>query len=389
MEASDLRVALFSGNYNYVRDGANQSLNRLVDYLLRQGVKVRVYSPTTDTPAFEPKGDLVSVPSVDMPFGRGEYKVAWRIPAAIRQDIRAFRPNVFHLSFPLFLGRAAQRFGRKIGVPVVASMHTRFETYPRYYGLGYLEGMMEARLRSFYLGCDAVVAPNQSSVDIMQAQGMGDHIGIWARGIDTSIFGPEQRSLDWRRSLGIGDDDVAVGYLGRLVLEKGLDVFADAVGRLKAQGLSFKTLIVGEGPARPLLTERIPEAIFTGFQSGQDLGRATASMDVMLNPSTTEAFGNVMLEGLASGVPVVAARAPGGETLITDHQSGRLIEPGNAAQFAEAVAAYIADPTLRRQHGEAAFRSSSRYDWDAVNHAMIQVYLKVIEERSPRSETVA
>jgi phosphatidylinositol alpha 1,6-mannosyltransferase len=383
MEASDLRVALFSGNYNYVRDGANQSLNRLVDYLLRQGVKVRVYSPTTATPAFEPKGDLVSVPSVDMPFGRGEYKVAWRIPTSIRQDIHAFRPNVFHLSFPLFLGRAALRFGRRIGVPVVASMHTRFETYPRYYGLGYLEGMMEARLRSFYLGCDAVVAPNQSSVDIMKAQGMGDHIGIWARGIDTSVFGPGKRSLEWRRSLGISDDDVAVGYLGRLVLEKGLDVFADAVERLKAQGLSFKTLIVGEGPARPLLTERIPGAIFTGFQSGQDLGRATASMDVMLNPSTTEAFGNVMLEGLASGVPVVAARAPGGETLITDHRSGRLIEPGNAAQFAEAVAAYITDPELRRQHGEAAFLSSGRYDWDAVNHAMIDVYLKAIEQRSP------
>ncbi len=382
MEAGALRVALFSGNYNYVRDGANQSLNRLVEYLLRQGVAVRVYSPTTDTPAFDPNCDLVSVPSVPMPFGRGEYKIAWRIPAAVKADILAFKPNVFHLSFPLFLGRAAQRYGRQIGVPIVASMHTRFETYPKYYNLDMFTGLLEARLRSFYLGCDAVVAPNQSSVDILRAQGMGDDIGIWARGVDTSIFNPGQRSLEWRRSLGIQDNEVVVGYLGRLVLEKGLDVFAEVIGQLRERGIAHRVLIVGDGPARDFLTERMPGAVFAGFQSGQELGRATASMDIMLNPSTTEAFGNVMLEGLASGVPVVAARAPGGETLIADGVSGRLITPGAVEAFTDAVSAYCSDFNLRSAHSKAAQTASTHYDWDRVNHAMIDTYLRVIAEHS-------
>ncbi len=381
MDASHLRVALFSGNYNYVRDGANQSLNRLVDYLLRQGASVRVYSPTTDTPAFPPAGDLVSVPSTAMPLGRGEYKLAWHLPAGTRRDIAAFAPNIFHISIPMLIGSSALRLAKRIGLPVVASMHTRFETYPRYYGLRWTEPLLEALIRRFYRGCDAVMAPNQTSVDIMRAQKMSDHIGIWARGIDTSVFNPGQRSLEWRRSLGIGDEEVVVGYLGRLVLEKGLDVFADTVRQLEARGIAHRVLIIGAGPAQKWLAERVPSAIFAGFQSGQDLGRATASLDLMLNPSTTEAFGNVMLEGLASGVPVVAARASGGETLIDDGKTGRLITPGDVDAFADAVAHYCTDPALRHAHGLAAHLSSSAYDWDAVNQAMLDTYLQVIANR--------
>ncbi len=381
MEANQLRVALFSGNYNYVRDGANQALNRLVEYLLRQGVAVRVYSPTTATPAFAPQGDLISVPSTAMPFGRGEYKIAWHLPAAIKRDIVEFKPNMFHISFPLLMGRSALKMAKSIGVPAVASMHTRFETYPRYYNMNWLEPVLEAALRRFYRGCDAVVAPNESSVDVMRAQKMSDEIGIWARGIDTSVFSPGQRDLAWRQSLGIADHEVVVGYLGRLVLEKGLDVFADVINELTARGVAHRVLIVGEGPARTLMTERLPGAIFTGFQSGQALGRATASMDVMLNPSTTEAFGNVMLEGLACGVPVVAARAPGGETLIEEGVSGNLISPGSVKEFADAVATYCTDPAKRAAHGAAAHLRSADYDWDRVNHVMIETYLRVLAKR--------
>src|SRR5688500_11981136 len=100
MTPTDLRVALFSGNYNYVRDGANQALNKLVRHLLDAGVTVRVYSPTVDKPAFAPEGDLVSVPAFAMPGGRGEYKVALGLPRAPREDLEAFAPNLVHVSAP-------------------------------------------------------------------------------------------------------------------------------------------------------------------------------------------------------------------------------------------------------------------------------------------------
>src|SRR5690348_6573386 len=129
------RVALFSGNYNCLPDGANQALNRLVDYLLRHGFAVRVYSPVVAKPAFEHAGDLVGVPSVPFP-GRGEYRVALGLPLATRRDLDAFAPDIVHVSAPDPLGRAAQRYAKAGGIPLVASLHTRFETYWDYYGLG-------------------------------------------------------------------------------------------------------------------------------------------------------------------------------------------------------------------------------------------------------------
>jgi hypothetical protein len=126
--AAGMRVALFSGNYNYTRDGANKALNKLVAHLLAQGADVRVFSPTSRHPAFEPAGELISVPSIALP-GRSEFRVALGLPAAIKDEVRKFRPNIIHLSAPDFLGTAAQRLAREMNVPVVASLHTRFETY--------------------------------------------------------------------------------------------------------------------------------------------------------------------------------------------------------------------------------------------------------------------
>ena len=134
LSVQNLRIALFSGNYNYVRDGANQSLNRLVGYLLRQGAEVRVYSPTVAKPAFEPAGDLVSLPSLPIP-SRAEYRVATGLSRRVRRDLEAFAPNVVHISAPDPAGHRAVSWARERGLPVLASVHTRFETYPRYYNL--------------------------------------------------------------------------------------------------------------------------------------------------------------------------------------------------------------------------------------------------------------
>src|SRR5262245_12818351 len=125
MDVSDRRVAIFSGNYNYVRDGANQALNRLAGYLLKKGAAVRVYSPITKTPAFPPTGDLVDLPAVPIP-GRPEYRIGVAIPPRVRRDLRAFRPNIFHVASPAITGNRAVKLGRRWGLPVVASVHYRF-----------------------------------------------------------------------------------------------------------------------------------------------------------------------------------------------------------------------------------------------------------------------
>src|SRR3546814_6939098 len=156
MDASDLRIALFSGNYNYVRDVANQERNRLFEYLLGQGAAVRIYSPTVAAPTFPAKGELDTIPSIPIP-GRSEYHAPIMIPPSVKRDIRAFRPNIFHIASPEMLGHRAVTLAHTMDLPVVASVHTRFETYPRYYGLAFLEPLVEAALRRFYRRCDAIL----------------------------------------------------------------------------------------------------------------------------------------------------------------------------------------------------------------------------------------
>ncbi|EAT06795.1 glycosyltransferase family 1 protein [Sphingobium sp. 10 DY56-G10] len=391
MDATGLRVALFSGNYNYVRDGANQALNRFVSYLLRQGAAVRVYSPTVDTPAFEPAGDLVSAPSFAVP-GRKEYRVPYRLSGALRRDLKQFGPNLVHVSSPDPLGHRAVSWARAHGLPTVASVHTRFETYPRYYGLAFLEPLIESMLRRFYRRCDAIVAPSESMAQLLRDQRMSYDVGIWTRGIDREIFCPARRDMAWRRSLGIGDDMPVIGFIGRLVMEKGLDVFSDTVDQLAQRQVPHKVLVVGEGPAREWFENRLPGAVFTGFQKGADLGRAVASMDMLFNPSVTETFGNVTLEAMACGLPTVAARATGSESLVTEGVTGRLIRPGAISAFADALQYYCVDTAARAAAGQAAQQRAERNGWDQVNQALVDTYLRVIRQRAqglaPRSSPV-
>ncbi|MHA6767854.1 glycosyltransferase family 4 protein [Sphingobium ummariense] len=381
MNVTGLRVALFSGNYNYVRDGANQALNRFVGYLLRQGAAVRIYSATTSHPAFEPTGDLVSAPSFSVP-GRREYRVPYRLSRDVRRDLKAFGPNLIHVSSPDPLGHRAISWARERNIPAVASVHTRFETYPRYYGLAFLEPLIESLLRRFYRRCDAIVAPSESMAQLLREQRMSYDVGIWTRGIDREIFHPGRRDMAWRRSVGIADDQPVIGFVGRLVMEKGLDVFSDTIDQLATRQVPHKVLIVGEGPAREWFENRLPDAVFTGFQSGPDLGRAVASMDMLFNPSITETFGNVTLEAMACGLPTVAARATGSENLVTDRVTGRLIRPGAIGAFAEALSSYCRNPEERMQAGAAAMARAERYGWDQVNQALVDTYLRVIRQRA-------
>jgi len=382
MEISDLRIALFSGNYNYVRDGANQALNRLVGYLLRQGAAVRVYSPTVREPAFAPTGDLVGVPSMAFPGGRGEYRFPFGLPPGVRRDLSGFAPNIVHVSSPDMMCHRAVTWARSRKLPVLASVHTRFETYARYYNLAWIEPVIEAILRRFYRRCDALVAPSESMAQVLREQRMNYDIGIWSRGVDREVFNPGRRDLPWRRALGIGDEEVAIGFLGRLVMEKGLDVFSDTIDQLRRKGVAHKVLVIGEGPAREWFEGRLPEAVFTGFQAGPDLGRAVAGMDVLFNPSVTETFGNVTLEAMACGIPVLAAAATGSESLVADHVTGRLIRPGAVGQFAEVLRTYIADPEMRARHGEAGAARSLDYSWDRINQAVADTYLRLVRHRS-------
>jgi glycosyltransferase involved in cell wall biosynthesis len=380
VQSSDLRVALFSGNYNYVRDGANQALNRLVAYLLGQGVQVRIYSPTVAEPAFEATGDVVSIPSVPIP-GRSEYRLPIAVPARVRRDLEQFNPNVVHVSSPDIVGHRAVSWARRHKIAAVASVHTRFDTYLAYYHLQMLEPLARNIMRRFYHRCEVVLAPAESTAAILRAQRMNRDIAIWARGIDRKQFNPERRDMEWRRSIGIADDEMVIAFLGRVVMEKGLDIFAEAIQAFATFGLKHRVLVIGEGPARPWFEEQLPQGIFLGEQTGTDLARALASSDLLLNPSLTEAFGNVTLEAMACALPVLAAEATGATNLVRTGITGVLVDGTDADEFAEALAIYARNPALRHRHGKAGLAAAKTMDWDTINSAVIRAYKHAIVKR--------
>ena len=340
---------------------------------------MRVYSPTGPNPAFEPAGELVSAPSVKIPF-RGDYRLALGLPSFLRRDIQAFKPDLIHLSAPDLLGSAALRLGRSLNVPVVASLHTLFDTYLDYYGLGRLRPLVRRQLWKFYGACDYVLAPTEAIGDELKAQNLSTRVRTWARGVDPELFNPARRSQAWRIRHGFDPKRPVIVFLGRIVMEKGLAAFADSIRQLETAGHAPQVLVIGDGPARAWFEERLPGAVFTGFLSGEALATALASGDIFLNPSTTETFGNVNLEAMACGLAMVCADAPNTRALLRHGHNARLCVDQPAA-YAEALGELILAPDTRLSLGAEALERSAAYRWTEILNQVVEVYAEALSAR--------
>lgn len=371
-----LRIALFTGNYNHIEDGVSRTLGRLVGYLTEQGHEVLVLGPTIDEPLDQP-GAFLAVPSVALP-GRPEYRMSTRFPADEQRTVERFAPHIVHIATPDILGHRALTWAEILDIPVVTTYHTHFASYLDFYHLGWSEGALWRMLRRFYNRCDEVYAPTPAMRDALAAHGIASTLRLWPRGIELDRFHPEARSEDWRAAQGFAEDDVVVSFVSRLVKEKGLDVFAETVRSLQNESRPVRALVVGDGPERESLQEQLPEAVFAGHLSGDDLTTAYASSDIFLFPSETETFGNVTLEAMASGLGVVAADAAGTASLIDDGQTGLLCPPRDRTAFLNATRRLVDDATLRQTLGTAARDAARAYDWDEVLGRMVAYYRGVV-----------
>ena len=373
------RIALFTGAYNHIADGVSLTLNRLVKYLEENGSEVLVFAPTIKNPPIDHAGTLVAAPSVRMPLpNRAEYRLTTHFPRFIRKKLEEFQPSLIHVASPDRLGTGAVNYGVANDIPVVATYHTHFSSYLAYYKLQWLESWIWNFLRGFYGKCEEVYVPSASMIDVLEQHGISGNLHLWERGVVTELFNPERRSMAWRRQQGIKDDEVVITFISRLVWEKGLDIYADVVEKLKAKGIAHRSMIVGDGPARQELEERLKDTLFLGHQSGEDLATAYASSDVFLFPSETETFGNVTLEAMASGVTPVCANATGSRSLIRDGVTGFLAQPRNEDAFYNHVERLVLDADLRSKMGQLSLKRAQEYDWPVILEKMNTYYNGVI-----------
>lgn len=380
---SELRVAIFTGNYNHIRDGVSLTLNRLVRFLEEEGVPVLVFGPTVDEPEIDHEGELVSVPSIPMP-GRPEYRVTVGFPEKAQERLREFGPTLVHLATPDLLGFRAMRWAQSHEIQIVASYHTHFTSYLKYYNLEMLELLGWKYLNWFYSQCKHIYVPSPSMAEELNEQDITEGIRLWARGVNTEHFSPEKRDMAWRRSHGIEDEHKVITFVSRLVWEKDLQTFVDVVKRVKERNEGVRAMVVGDGPARKELEGMLPGAHFTGFLTGEDLPRAYASSDLFLFPSDTETFGNVTLEAMSCGLPCVVADATGSRSLVEAGVNGFLAPPRDTSVFSEKVERLIRDDELREKMGKTARQKALAYAWDKVNASLLDNYREALEEPRPR-----
>lgn len=275
------------------------------------------------------------------------------------------RPDVVHVATEGPLGWSALQAARHLQLPATSDFRTNFHAYSRHYGIGWLQRPIMAYLRKFHNRCVCTLVPTEALRADLAAVGF-ERLHVVPRGVDTRRFAPARRSDELRRRWGAAPDDLVAGCVGRLAAEKNLSVVLAAFRAIREQQPRARLVFVGDGPLRAELAAACPDAIFAGTRSGTDLAAHYASLDLFLFPSLTETFGNVTVEALASGLPVLAFDRAAAGQLIRSGENGLLAPAGDTAAFVAQAAALARDAALRARLVPPALATAHSLGWDAV-----------------------
>jgi glycosyltransferase involved in cell wall biosynthesis len=291
------------------------------------------------------------------------------------QDVVQFRPDIIHVATEFAMGVTGARIGRQLGVPVVASAHTDYEKYASRYNLDWFMRAGWSYLRWFYRQASTVLCPSTFYQHHLACRGV-PNTGIWSRGVDATRFHPMHRREEYRRSLNVGAGETLVTYVGRIAREKDLDLLVRAWAML-APGSGTRLALVGRGPLENELRRmNVKGVILAGMKHGADLSAAYASSDVFAFPSTTETFGNVLLEGMASGLPCLATRAGGVMEFARHGSNAWLVQPHSADALAEGLDTLLRDRDLRLHLGSGARRTALDRGWEPVFDSLLDEYAR-------------
>ncbi|WP_018872688.1 glycosyltransferase family 1 protein [Thioalkalivibrio sp. ALJ16] len=384
-----LDLALVTETWPPEVNGVAHTLARLVEGMRGRGHQVQVLRPRragevrASAPDTGSAPEDVVFPGMPLPGYQG---LRMGLPAARRLTRlwRARRPDAVYIATEGPLGHSALRVARGLGIPVASGFHTQFDGYAEYYGVGWLTPVVRALLRRFHNRCAVTLAPTQALADELAGQGF-QRMAVMARGVDTRRFAPARRSSVLRQQWGVDDTTPVVLYVGRLAPEKNLPLAFAAFRALQQRLPAARLVLVGDGPARAALEREHPDALFAGQQVGADLAGYYASADLFLFPSSSETFGNVVIEALASGLPVLAFDIAAAHEHVTSGVHGASVPFTGAA--AEDAAAFVAtaaalgdDPQGWGEMGAHARSHARELDWAQVVRQFEDICQQIIEE---------
>ena len=384
-----MRVAIITENFLPKLDGVTRTLARLLEHLQMNGHDAILLGPDSGMEEYA-GAELIGTAGLPFPF-YPELKFNFFRPLFIRR-LSEFRPDIVHLVDPVILGATGVAAARFFNIPLISSYHTNLAAYCEHFGFGLLTRPMWLYNRFIHSQCALTFCPSPSTAAMLRLQGF-DHLRIWPRGVDMALFQPECRSAElrasWLSERTEPENKTILLYVGRVSWEKNLRLLIQAY-----RGMDFTRchlVIVGDGPAYAEVQQELSglPVTFTGYLRGSELATAYASADVFAFPSYTETFGQVVLEAMASGLPVVGLLSEGVCDLVKHDHTGFLLDAQKMGEE-EQVVGYrsllvrlIEDQQMRREMSLAATARAHSHTWHEAMESLVRGYHEVIEAHQP------
>ena len=372
-----MRIALFTETFLPKVDGIVTRLRHTINYLQQGGDQVLVVAPEGGLTEYR-GAKVYGVSGMPLPL-YPELKLALPRPA-IGEQLEAFQPDLIHIVNPAVLGLAGLYYAKMMKLPLIASYHTHLPQYLQHYGMGALEGVLWEFLKVAHNQAELNLCTSTAMMEELSEHGI-ERVALWQRGVDTELFRPQLRSQQMRDHLSQGHpEDPLLLYVGRVSAEKQIDEIKPILEAIPGARLA----IVGDGPSREQLEKYFADTPthFVGYLAGETLGAAYASADAFVFPSRTETLGLVLLEAMAAGCPVVAARSGGIPDIVTDGVNGYLFDPKDPNGAITATKRLLEARSERDLLREKARQEAECWGWGAATQQLRDYYQQVLSKTS-------
>ncbi len=360
-----MRVAVFTDNDFDKVNGVTTTWRAVLD-VARASRGVRMFTASdadVDLPDYYAAGSF----GAGLPWYR-DMRVFWPSVTRFDRELRRHRTTVIHVATPGPVGLVGRYLAGRHGLPLVGSYHTQLGDYVRVFsGSRMLGSALDRYMRWFYRPCASLLAPSESTAGDLARRGYpAERLGVWPRGVDCDRFSPARRSETLRRAWRVDERRPAIIYAGRLSAEKGLRAAGAFQRALHRHAVDHRFIFVGDGPLRSELGTLMPDAVFTGTLSHDEVAAAMASADLFYFPSATDTFGNVVLEAQASGLPVLVSDRGGPCQQMRPGVTGEVCTADDVGAFAQAAVGLLRDPRRRAACTAAARDYALGRSWEAA-----------------------
>ncbi len=382
-----MRVALFTDTFLPQINGVTNMLSKLIQYFDKSSIEYMIFAPDSYT-ELNQSFKIEKFPSMKF-FLYPECRLSFPNIFRIKNTLLNFKPDIIHLITEFNMGITGLILGKKLGVPTISNYTTNFAQYLKYYNMEMLQGTAWGYMKWFHNQSDLALCPSLDTKFLLKNQGILK-VEIYSRGIDSECFNHKFRNIELRKKLGINDKIVLL-YVGRVAPEKAIDILLKSYNKLKDKYKGEVALIItGAGPDLQKYKREFPkDTIFTGYKKGQELAEIYASSDIFVFPSPTETFGNVVLEAMASGLPVVVPNTGGVKEIVQHRVNGLLFNAGDSLELTDSIIKIIDDRELRNYLLERSKETVLQRSWNVIFEELISIYNRVTLEKQQECKAIS